>query len=124
VDNSSSWAPTAQPQRQWSQHPLCRRCGSLFHPGLRTCRSCGASTARALGRTLRAAAFIILLLCLFVLAVALAVHASSRSTQVNGQAPATSTSPGPRLPRLAGAAAPPSAGPKVPHQSASKETVS
>ncbi len=124
VVSSSSGGPTAQPERQWSQHPLCRRCGSLLHPGLRTCRSCGASPARAPGRTLRAVAFILLLLCLFVLAVSLAVHASSQSTQVSGQASVTSASLGPRLPQLAGAVVPPSAGPKVSHRSASKETFS
>ena len=110
VVSASSWGPTAQPQREWSQHPLCRRCGSLLHPGLRTCRSCGASSARAPGRTLRAAAFIILLLCLFVLAVARRYTRppGPRRSMARPQLPASS--PGTRLPQLAGAVAPPRPG--------------
>jgi ribosomal protein L37E len=122
--SSSSWAPTAQPQRLWSQHPLCRRCGSSLYPGLRTCPGCGASAARALGRTLWAAAFIVLLLGLVVLAIAVAVHASARPSQATSQAPIITPSQSRMLPRLAEAVAPSSAGAKFSYRSASKETLS
>jgi exonuclease VII large subunit len=67
----SSRRSAAQPQPPWGRGPSCRRCGSTPRPGLQTCPGCGASSTRALARTLWAATFIILVLCFITLAIVL-----------------------------------------------------
>jgi hypothetical protein len=127
--SSSSGRPAAQPQQPWSQQPWsqqppCRRCRSPLRPGLRTCPCCGTSAARAWGRTLWAAVFIILLVGLLILAIAAVVRASSKPSQGNGQAPVNTASQSYVQPQFAQAAALWSPGVRIPSRSASKETFS
>ena len=88
VVSSPGWGPTARPQPPRGRDASCRRCGSLFRPGLRTCPGCGASPARAPGRTLWTAVLLALLSLIAALAIAAAVHAASPPPHRTGQAAA------------------------------------